>query len=124
MSRNYTEQEKADARKLMRKYLFKVRRGTAITYATVKHVSASGMSRIIAYTGFYVENGRIREVNITYYMDVLGVANLTPAGKPYGVRVGGCGMDMIFNTLYNLHHTVFTKKDKIHYSSTTRYNYM
>jgi len=119
-----------DAQAFMRKYLLKVRRGTAKTFASVKHVSSTGMSRVIAYTGVYTEKGRIKDFNLTWYIHVLTGANVTPSGQPYGVRVYGCGMDMIFNTLYNLHQTVFTGDKKlvngkpVHYSDTTRYNYM
>ena len=114
-------------KKDIRRYLLKVRRGTAKTYASVKHVSSSGMSRIISYTGVYVEKGRIQEINLTWYMNKLGVARLSGNNQPYGVRVSGCGMDMIFNTLYNLHMSVWDYKHKINgklldYSDTTRYS--
>ena len=66
-------------------------------FATVTHVSNSGMSRNIHFVAI-TKKGDI------YNLDAL-IHRIT--GYPFssnsdGLRISGCGMDMIFNTLYNL----------------------
>lgn len=62
-------------------------------YATVKTVSRSGMSRTICF--YYVsKDGYI--YNLNYKISKILGYKLTDNG----VRVGGCGMDMIFHCLY------------------------
>lgn len=63
-------------------------------FATVRHVSKSGMSRVISF--MYVDNkGGV------YYLDGLfeTLLNKKYDEKYRGLRIGGCGMDMIFHTL-------------------------
>jgi hypothetical protein len=73
-------------------------------YATVKSVSRSGMSRRIAF--YYVENDYI--VNCTAQVGWLtGWVDFQEykQGKRWlnqeGLYVSGCGMDMVFHTLYS-----------------------
>jgi len=61
----------------------------------VTHVSQSGMSRNIKV--YYKYKGDL--VNITQL--VAKVSGLSLAKYGEGVKVGGCGMDMCFNTVYN-----------------------
>lgn len=64
-------------------------------YATVTRVSNSGMSRCVKF--YYVnKDGNI--YNLTPRIARIMGYRLTD----YGVRIGGCGMDVIFNTLYNI----------------------
>lgn len=74
--------------------------GTTI-YGKVNHVSSSGMSRNI---GLYVaQDGGV--IDISYWA-------AKALGWPYkdgykgGVRVSGCGMDMIFHTVYTLSYVM------------------
>ena len=66
-------------------------------YAIVLHVSASGMSRVIHFAAitkqgaFYNLDGMIHRIT-GYNFD----------NNYNGLRIGGCGMDIIFNTLYNI----------------------
>ena len=63
-------------------------------YARVNHVSSSGMSREITF--------RVLKKNSLYNITGL-IQKITGYswGRSWdGIRVGGCGMDMIFNTLY------------------------
>jgi len=110
-------------KKEVKKLLLMVERGTAKIYASVKHVSNSGMYRIIDYIIVYTDGKtrQIKEYNLAWAMDKLNVAKLTGPNKAYGVSVFGCGMDMIFGTLYHLHRVIFddTKKS---YSKTTKYS--
>ena len=73
-------------------------------YADVVHVSSSGMSRRIKF--YLVEKNHI--VRITHIIAWLATyvdLGEYQQGKKYltghGLNVGGCGMDMIFHTLYN-----------------------
>lgn len=63
-------------------------------YATVTKVARSGMSRRIA---FYVPSGE-SILRISYSISVI----LDLPCDSEGILVRGCGMDMIFNTLYQL----------------------
>ena len=63
----------------------------------VRHVSRSGMSRNISLK--YVKNGEL--VDITYNAAlVLGWPLVE--GFSRAIKVGGCGMDMGFHTVYSL----------------------
>ena len=62
---------------------------------TVKSVSKTGMSRVISFN-YIAKDGYI--FNLNYKISKILGYKLTDEG----VRVYGCGMDMIFNTLYNL----------------------
>lgn len=68
-------------------------------YTSVKNVSRSGMSRTI--TLHVVQNGSIR--NITGY----AAHALGWKGDASGLKVGGCGMDMGFLTVYTLGRTLW-----------------
>lgn len=74
-------------------------------HALIKKVSSSGMSRNIA---FYMTYDKKYIEDVTVYVAWLrGAVKIGEykQGKNYlneaGLRVGGCGMDMIFYTLYN-----------------------
>jgi len=69
-------------------------------YAKVNHVSKSGMSRDILF--YRIRHNEIE--NITPQIAWLTESSLIGEYKEYqqkGLRVSGCGMDMIMNTLYN-----------------------
>ncbi len=65
-------------------------------YAEVVSVSRSGMSRRIRF--FVINDGRIERITHIIHGDY-------KQGKKYvnddGMSVIGCGMDMVFHTLYN-----------------------
>lgn len=70
---------------------------------SVKHVSSTGMSRTISFCEMHVgtmnrkKYGQILQFN--WFISQLGY---TYDKNRDGIRVGGCGMDMVFNTLYNV----------------------
>jgi hypothetical protein len=67
-------------------------------YAKVNKVSSSGMTRHIAF--YMILNGGIQ--NITTFIGWLnGYLKAGEYEKGEGLKVGGCGMDMVFHTLYN-----------------------
>lgn len=67
-------------------------------YATVTHVANSGMSRCVKF--YYVnKDGNI--YNLTPRISRITGYRLTDKG----VRIRGCGMDVIFNLLYNINYT-------------------
>lgn len=66
-------------------------------YASVLHVSSSGMSRVIHFVA-------ITKRGDVYNLDGM-IHNITDYNfdnNYYGLRVGGCGMDMIFHVLYTV----------------------
>lgn len=72
-------------------------------YADIKSVSRSGMSRRITF--YYVKNSAIVRATpqIAWLCGEVIPGKYEQGGKElikYGLNVGGCGMDMIFNTLY------------------------
>jgi len=73
--------------------------GTVFT--DVKHVSRSGMSRTIK--AFVIEGTEIRDISRL-------VAKATDTAfdpKLYGVKMGGCGMDMGFALVYKLSRSLY-----------------
>lgn len=71
-------------------------------YTILRHRSTSGMSRIIDMV--VVENGEIESIG-------LDAANIMERSfvndKYYGIKVGGCGMDMGFSLVYDLGYCLF-----------------
>ena len=67
-----------------------------LVYGKVIHVSQSGMSRDIA---FYMLDGS-RMVNIS--SQIAQVLDWRTDSQKNAVKVGGCGMDMVFHTIYTL----------------------
>lgn len=67
--------------------------------ASIKNISSSGMSRNIAF-GFITEK---RLFNFTYHISVIKEISMNDNNS---IRVGGCGMDMIFATLYGLNGNI------------------
>lgn len=80
---------KINARKLLRK-------GRYTVYSIVRHVSNSGMSRVIDF--FVIVDNKPR--NITYLMEDLLDYKYDKYNS--GIKVGGCGMDMCFHCVYSL----------------------
>lgn len=65
-------------------------------YTNLRHVSRSGMMRVISV--HIIRNGQPLDIS-------RHVATLLGEGfdaKRWGVKVGGCGMDMGFHIVYNL----------------------
>ena len=71
-------------------------------YAKVNKVSASGMSRNI---GLYLvrKDGTITDIS---YHASKALEWSYKEGYNGGVRVGGCGMDMLFHTVYSLSYAM------------------
>lgn len=81
--------------------------------ASIEHVSSSGMSRIINY-GFINKKGGF------YYLSYL-IGKISGYSRPQnysGVKVGGCGMDMIFAVLSHFYKDIGIKDDYPQYSSS------
>lgn len=80
-------------------------------HATVTHVAASGMSRVINFVVFraYPDPARADGLRIEpfYLSRLIALALGWPLDhKREGVRVAGCGMDMAFHTLDSVAHVV------------------
>lgn len=75
--------------------------GTTI-YAKVVRVSASGMSR---HVRLYITKGE-EIIDISYW--AAKALEWGYAGDSYreGIRVSGCGMDMLFHTVYSLSYAM------------------
>lgn len=74
--------------------------GTEVN-AEVVQVSASGMSRRVRL--FIVRDGRLADVT---YWAARALEWTYCDTFPRGVRVGGCGMDMLFHTIDSLSHAM------------------
>ena len=74
-------------------------------YTLVRHVSASGMSRDISFYVALIDSDKkpyLRNIDC-----LMGDVCALPDGKSGGLRVGGCGMDMCFHSVYTLGHYLF-----------------
>ena len=70
----------------------------ATVYGIVRKVARSGMSRTIDF--YTIEDGRMRY--LTGYMANAGIGSRTRNGYDDGIRVSGCGMDMVFHCVSTL----------------------
>lgn len=68
--------------------------------ASIKRISSSGMNRDI---GFAMITSKGNLFNMTYCMSKLAECKLN---DNHTIRVGGCGMDMVFHSLYNFNGNV------------------
>lgn len=74
-------------------------------HTILRHVSSSGMSRIISVV-HTSPDGDIQ--NLDYLISQLGVYKRTPLrAKHDGLKVGGAGMDMGFAVVYDVAQAVF-----------------
>ena len=67
-------------------------------YTILRHVSRSGMSRDISLV--IVQDGKLTDIT-AWAGEVLGYRRTDRHGS-WALRVGGCGMDMGFHTVYSL----------------------
>ena len=79
-----------------RDYLLEMVKPGTIVYTSLRHVSASGMTRWIDV--YVADGGTIR--NITGH--VCDAADMTYCTRRHSLKIGGCGMDMGFQVVYNL----------------------
>lgn len=83
--------------------------GTVYTLTT--HTSRSGMLRVIRPIVFRAQAAdqhdgeTASKRDLSYLMALAGIAKEHP--KHYGVKVGGCGMDMGFSLVYGLSGTLY-----------------
>ena len=74
-------------------------------YATVLHVSNTGMSRVIKFIAI-TKQGDVYNLNNLIHR----ITGYKHDPNYYGLRVYGCGMDMIFHTLYNVNSIAYAYK--------------
>lgn len=105
--------ERADAIRQLKKIL---RPGDTV-YGIVRSVSRSGMSRRIDFYAFRprqkYRDGTYkidrRDAEPVYLSGYMGHALGLSRGNGDGLMIGGCGMDMVFSTVYNLGRTLWPK---------------
>lgn len=90
-----------------------IKRTRPIVYTVCKHVSSSGMLRVIDC--FVIRDGK--PVSVNHLIAAYGLYRQDK--RRSGVRVGGCGMDMGFAVVYALSNAIFPKgfkyrKDEYH----------
>jgi len=104
LSKKEQKQERFDyAKKQLLEFYLK--EGDTV-YTVLRSVSSSGMSRTISLK--VARGGRI--LDLTYFAsDVLGWPLVEKNGSR-ALRVGGCGMDMGFHTVYTLARVLFGDK--------------
>jgi hypothetical protein len=73
-----------------------------IVYTILRHVSRSGMLRVISLKTVS-ENGVVRDIS---YFAALATGFSFDTQR-YGIRIGGCGMDMGFYLVYQLGRVLF-----------------
>lgn len=75
-------------------------------YTVLRSVSSSGMSRKISLK--VAKEGKI--LDLTYYASILLDWPLVEVNGSRALRVGGCGMDMGFHTVYTLSRVLFREE--------------
>jgi hypothetical protein len=98
----YTKTDQAEARELLKKYL----KPKTVVYTKLKHVSSSGMSRVIDL--FVIKKNE--PIRLTWA--VAALCDYSYDRKYEGLKVGGCGMDMGFAVVHDLGYTMWPKGTK------------
>jgi hypothetical protein len=75
-------------------------------YTVLRSVSSSGMSRTLSLK--VARDGKI--LDLTYYASILLDWPLVEVNGSRALRVGGCGMDMGFHTVYTLSSILFREE--------------
>jgi hypothetical protein len=75
-------------------------------YTVLRSVSSSGMSRTLSLK--VAKEGKI--LDLTYYASILLEWPLVEVNGSRALRVGGCGMDMGFHTVYSLSRVLFREE--------------
>ena len=75
-------------------------------YTVLRSVSSSGMSRTLSLK--VAKEGKI--LDLTYYASILLDWTLVEVNGSRALRVGGCGMDMGFHTVYTLSRVLFREE--------------
>ena len=92
--------------------------------ASVRHVSKSGMTRHISF--YYITKDKQLK-DITHLIACLTGKNFKENYSNNVLVIGGCGMDMIFATLYDFYRVLFnlsyTKQTKRQTTINTRINH-
>jgi hypothetical protein len=78
----------------------------ATVYTVLRSVSSSGMSRTLSLK--VAKDGKI--LDLTYYAAILLEWPLVEVNGSRALRVGGCGMDMGFHTVYTLASVLFREE--------------
>jgi len=103
MTATLTKQERISEREHSRETLKNMVNLGDTVYTMVRSVSSNGMSRTMSL--YIVKDNRL--VNITYYAAHALEWPLTEKNGSRVLRVGGCGMDMGFHTVYTLSRVLF-----------------
>lgn len=85
------------------KELDKDKNGKVYIYANITHVSRSGMMRYIKFYARQNNNTRL----LTIHKHIADLLNHN-CDRDKGIKVGGCGMDMVFSVLSNLNYKMAT----------------
>ncbi len=96
--------EKEEAEKALRKMC---KPGSTV-YTILRHVSSSGMSRRISC--FIIDKDR-KPLTIDWYIEKLGLYKRHKSKE--GLIVGGCGMDMGFDVVYQTSGQLYPKGFKL-----------
>jgi len=75
-------------------------------YTVLRSVSSSGMSRTLSLK--VVKDGKI--LDLTYYAGTVLDWPIVEVNGSRALRVGGCGMDMGFHTVYTLSSILFREE--------------
>ena len=75
-------------------------------YTVLRSVSSSGMSRTLSLK--VAKEGKI--LDLTYYASILLDWPLVEVNGSRALRVGGCGRDMGFHTVYTLSRVLFREE--------------
>jgi hypothetical protein len=75
-------------------------------YTVLRSVSSSGMSRTMSLK--VAKDGKI--LDLTYYAAIVLEWPLVEVNGSRALRVGGCGMDMGFHTVYTLSRVLFREE--------------
>lgn len=105
MATKRNQEDVNHAREMLTKYAPK---GSKV-YTVVRHVSRSGMSRSISLHVVSMTNDGPEIVDVTGWAAL--VLGWPLDRRNWGLKIGGCGMDMAFHTVYSLAQKLYSTKE-------------
>lgn len=91
-------------------------------YTVLRHVSRSGMRRVIDAYALTAVNGKIEKFWLS--RRVAAVCGYSFDNRREAVTVNGCGMDMGFDLTYNLSHALYGGKSDTDPGYTLRHEWL
>jgi hypothetical protein len=104
-----TKQQQSERNEYVTKLRETLKPGDTL-HTVLRSVSRTGTSRVIDIYHFYVDpqTGEVQKDWLSYWIaKACGFTFQDQRGKPEGIKISGCGMDIGFSIVYDLGRTLY-----------------